>query len=60
MREQPPSDSEAHLAFAFSQKLPGPPSDFRPDENSIPPTNTPVGRPRFCGSPVSPYPEYCN
>jgi hypothetical protein len=32
MREQPPSDSEAHLAFAFSQKLPGPPPILGPTE----------------------------
>lgn len=29
MREQPPSDSEAHFAFAFSHMLPGPPPNLK-------------------------------
>jgi hypothetical protein len=28
LREQPPSDSEAHFAFAFSHMLPGPPPNL--------------------------------
>lgn len=39
MREQPPSDSEAHLAFAFSHMLPGPPPNLVKYKSKITPAH---------------------